>query len=51
MTVIRGRGSGNPWKRILAARERDVALVVIGGVPRYGDATLMTAAGRHRRSR
>ncbi|MFM2077211.1 MAG: hypothetical protein RJA49_1101 [Actinomycetota bacterium] len=45
VTVVRGRGRGDPWKRILAATERDVALVVIGGVPRYGDATLMDEAG------
>ena len=38
VTVVRGRGRGNPWKRIVAATERDVALVVIDGVPRYGDA-------------
>ncbi|MCA1706030.1 MAG: hypothetical protein LC808_23330 [Actinobacteria bacterium] len=45
VTVLRGRGRGNPWKRILAATERDVALVIIDGVPRYGDAKLMSAAG------
>jgi cytosine/adenosine deaminase-related metal-dependent hydrolase len=44
VTVIRGRGGGSAWKRIVAARERDVALVVINGTPRYGDADLMTAA-------
>ena len=37
VTVVRGRGRGKPWKRIVAATERDVALVVIDGVPRYGD--------------
>jgi 5-methylthioadenosine/S-adenosylhomocysteine deaminase len=45
VTVVRGRGTGSPWKRIVAATERDVALVIINGVPRYGDAKLMTAAG------
>jgi len=45
VTVIRGRGRGTAWSRIVAATERDVALVVIGGVPRYGDTRLMTAAG------
>ncbi len=44
VTVIRGRGSGDPWKRIVSATERDVALVVIDGVPRYGDAKHMRAA-------
>ena len=41
ITVLSGRGSGSAWKRIVAATERDVALVVIGGVPRYGYAALM----------
>ena len=45
VTVVRGRGRGDTWSRIVAARERDVALVVINGVPRYGDSTLMTQAG------
>ena len=45
VTVVRGRGPGNPWERIVAATERDVALVVINGVPRYGDAKLMSQAG------
>lgn len=45
VTVVRGRGRGNPWERIVAATERDVALVIINGVPRYGDASLMTRAG------
>jgi 5-methylthioadenosine/S-adenosylhomocysteine deaminase len=60
VTVIRGRGTGDAWKRIVAARERDVALVVIDGVARYGDASLMqtgdgvpsfamTVGGRRRR--
>ena len=45
VTVIRGRGRGSAWSRIVAAVERDVALVVIDGVPRYGDTKLMNAAG------
>ena len=45
ITVVRGRGTGTPWERIVAATERDVALVIINGVPRYGDADLMTLAG------
>lgn len=44
ITVLRGRGTGSAWKRIVAATERDVSLVVIDGVPRYGDATLMKQA-------
>ena len=45
VTVIRGRGRGSAWKRIVAAIERDVALVVIDGVPRYGDKGLMNQSG------
>jgi cytosine/adenosine deaminase-related metal-dependent hydrolase len=41
ITVLRGRGTGSPWKRIIAATESDVSLVVIDGALRYGDATLM----------
>ncbi|MFC8597149.1 MULTISPECIES: amidohydrolase family protein [unclassified Isoptericola] len=44
VTVVRGRGRGDAWRRVVAARERDVALVVVGGVARYGDSSLMTAA-------
>ena len=44
ITVLSGRGTGSPWKRIVAATERDVALVVIDGAPRYGYATLMAKA-------
>jgi 5-methylthioadenosine/S-adenosylhomocysteine deaminase len=45
VTVIRGRGSGTAWRRMVAATERDVALVIIDGVPRYGDTGLMNSAG------
>jgi cytosine/adenosine deaminase-related metal-dependent hydrolase len=35
-------GSGNdPYKTLLQASEKSIALVVINGTPRYGDATLM----------
>lgn len=44
ITILSGRGSGSAWKRIVAATERDVALVVIGGVPSYGYASLMEEA-------
>ena len=44
ITVLSGRGSGSAWKRIVAATERDVALVVIGGAPCYGYSTLMGTA-------
>jgi 5-methylthioadenosine/S-adenosylhomocysteine deaminase len=45
VTVIRGRGHGTTWRRIVAATESDVALVIINGVPTYGDAGLMNRAG------
>ena len=44
ITVLSGRGTGSAWKRIVAATERDVALVVIDGAARYGYATLMAKA-------
>ncbi len=44
VTVVRGHGRGNPWRRIVAATELHIELVVIGGVPRYGDRDLMLAA-------
>ena len=45
VTVLRRRGNGDVWSQIVAATERDVVLVVVGSVPRYGDADAMTAAG------
>lgn len=43
--VVLRTGDADPWAGVLAAREGDVALVVVGGTPRYGDAALMDAAG------
>jgi cytosine/adenosine deaminase-related metal-dependent hydrolase len=45
VTVVRGRGAGSAWKKVVASTEKDVALVVIDGVPRYGDRKVMQAAG------
>jgi hypothetical protein len=45
VTVLRGHGPGDPWRQILAATELHVELVVVAGVPRYGDGDLMLAAG------
>lgn len=45
VTILNGRGDGDAWRRIVAATEADVRLVVIGGVPRFGEPKLMTAAG------
>jgi len=44
ITVVSGRGTGSAWDRIVAATERDVALVVIDGAARYGYTTLMAKA-------
>jgi cytosine/adenosine deaminase-related metal-dependent hydrolase len=44
VTVLRSRNTGSFWSDVVAATEKEVALVVVGGVPRYGDADLMTAA-------
>lgn len=40
LLVVAGR-AGDPYARLLAARETSVALVVISGVPRYGSPSLM----------
>ena len=45
VTVLTGRGTGSAWKRIVAATERDVALVIINGEARYGYTSLMEKAG------
>lgn len=45
VAVIRGHGRGSAWKRMVSATEHDVALVVVGGVPRYGDEELMRFEG------
>jgi 5-methylthioadenosine/S-adenosylhomocysteine deaminase len=41
LLVIDGQ-TGDPYERLIAARETSVALVVIDGVPRYGTTTLMS---------
>jgi 5-methylthioadenosine/S-adenosylhomocysteine deaminase len=45
VTVLQPRGTGDVWSQIVAATEREVLLVVVGGQPRYGDADAMMAAG------
>lgn len=45
LIVVRRRGTGDIWSQIVAATERDIALVMVGGRGRYGDAKLMTALG------
>lgn len=46
VTVFRGNGDKPVWTQVVESTERDVMLVVFGGLPRYGDAALMTAAAR-----
>ena len=43
LTVIGGTCSA-PWSALVNAKARDVRLVLVGGVPLYGDATLQSAA-------
>jgi 5-methylthioadenosine/S-adenosylhomocysteine deaminase len=43
LMVITG-DAADPWSALLAARPRDVRLVLVGGVPVYGDAILETVA-------
>jgi hypothetical protein len=40
LLVIRGT-NGDPWDHLIAATERDVDLVTIHGIPRYGERKLM----------
>lgn len=44
LVVIDQRGA-DPWASLVAARERDVRLVVVGGRPMWGTTALMDAAG------
>lgn len=41
ITVIRAEGEKPVWTQIVGSTEADIALVIIGGVPRYGDPDLM----------
>ncbi len=45
LTVFRPRGATPVWSQVVASTESEIMLVVQGGVPRYGDAALMTHAG------
>ena len=45
IAVFRPRGAAPVWTQIVEATERDVMLTLFDGVPRYGDAALMTTAG------
>ncbi len=43
--VVIDQRRADPWASLVAARERDVRLVVAGGRPVWGTSTLMSAAG------
>src|SRR6516165_7381260 len=43
--VVLDNTVGDPYERLIAARETAVSLVVINGVPRYGAPTLMDSFG------
>ncbi len=43
--VVIDQRRADPWASLVAARERDVRLVVVGGRPVWGTSTLMSAAG------
>jgi 5-methylthioadenosine/S-adenosylhomocysteine deaminase len=45
VTVVRAAAGADPFAALVAATERDVELVVIGGRPRYGRPPLLQAAG------
>jgi 5-methylthioadenosine/S-adenosylhomocysteine deaminase len=42
--VLRSLKKADFWSDVVAATEKEIALVVVGGQPRYGDAGLMTDA-------
>jgi cytosine/adenosine deaminase-related metal-dependent hydrolase len=44
LLVVNGR-SGDPYAQLLQARETAVALVIVGGVPRYGSVRMMGLLG------
>jgi 5-methylthioadenosine/S-adenosylhomocysteine deaminase len=39
--LVISAGDGDPWDRLVSATERDVDLVTVHGIPRYGDQGLM----------
>ncbi len=45
VTVFRPRGTSSVFAQVVASTESDVMLVVYNGVPRYGDAGLMSTTG------
>lgn len=43
VTVVRQKGNASVWAQVVESTEREIALVVSGGLPRYGEASLMSA--------
>ncbi len=43
--VVMGRRTADPYRNLIRSTERDVRLVLVGGEPRYGMASLMKATG------
>lgn len=41
LIIIAGEGDGDPYDHLIDAREKDVQLVMVHGLPRYGDRILM----------
>jgi 5-methylthioadenosine/S-adenosylhomocysteine deaminase len=45
ITVIRAKGQKPVWTQIVESTEAEIALVVVDGVPRYGDPAFMQVTG------
>lgn len=45
LTILRAKDAKPVWTQIVESTEADIALVVVGGVPRYGDPQPMQATG------
>jgi 5-methylthioadenosine/S-adenosylhomocysteine deaminase len=43
--LVINRGKGDPYSDLVAAKETDIRLVMIQGVPRYGEAAMMKRLG------
>jgi cytosine/adenosine deaminase-related metal-dependent hydrolase len=48
--AVVARRHSNPWTNLVAAREQDVMMVVVGGAALYGTKSLLAAAGQSRNS-
>ena len=45
LAVFRPKGNASVWTQVVESTEREIVLVVCGGIPRYGDAALIRASG------